>query len=641
MIKVTDATKLALTKLRSRKLRLFITIFISGVLFSSLFLSTFIFRGFINDVENFNKEGFASRYILAAQETNINSDMYSSNETIQKRAEEIQKDLVNRKKIEAKKIGIEYDPKTEPPLITTIDSPDGKIKYLEATLPSAKLAIDEYATKNPKPGLSELKKQVGEENILGSFTINQFIQSTDSPKLKVIKDDKESFEPDTNNPSLQDPNSIDNFNLNWTLISNELLEPFIVDKSLLKDNEIPIVLPAKTIEGILKIEQLPSSSSSQDRLDRLKQIREKSKDLTFKVCFRNNESSNNITNAIESQKNLELSQKDKTIPRPEVIYGLPEDPCGVVVTKEDKRTKEQKNTTAKQEKYDKIFGKQEPAQQLITFRVIGISPSADYLNLSDVRSLIGSILGSNLGNPSSFFTPSEYAEKNPFVKSAFFGKSIIEKSESYAVEFKNASSAKEALDNKQCTVIFAETQDQAIDSQEECKKQGNYFVLFPFGSSSLAITEIKSGFVKLFNVAGIIVAVLAFIIMIGTVGRTIADSRRETAVFRAIGAKRIDISSIYIIFTICLSLLIIAFSITLALLLSFLIADRYVLDFTNEALIAYNAQDLSRKFTLFQIYPPDLIKLFGLVILAGLLSVSFPLLRNVRRNPINDMRDEN
>ena len=129
--------------------------------------------------------------------------------------------------------------------------------------------------------------------------------------------------------------------------------------------------------------------------------------------------------------------------------------------------------------------------------------------------------------------------------------------------------------------------------------------------------------------------------MIGTVGRVIADSRRETAVFRAIGAKRLDIAQIYFTYTVFLAGLVA----TTALLIGFVaasIADsRWSAGLSIDALVAYNAQDLTRQVSLFGMNGGQLLLILGLVVVASLASAIVPLLTNIRRNPIRDMRDEN
>lgn len=56
------------------------------------------------------------------------------------------------------------------------------------------------------------------------------------------------------------------------------------------------------------------------------------------------------------------------------------------------------------------------------------------------------------------------------------------------------------------------------------------------------------------------VVLLAAVIMWITVGRAIADGRHETATFRAIGFKRGDIATVYILYTVILFILVAIFA---------------------------------------------------------------------------------
>ncbi|HEU4984277.1 MAG TPA: hypothetical protein VFT58_01445, partial [Nitrososphaera sp.] len=66
MIRLHDATMLALTKLRTRKVRLVVTIVVSGLLFSALAGASFVARGVMGGISGFSKEGLGDRYIVQA-----------------------------------------------------------------------------------------------------------------------------------------------------------------------------------------------------------------------------------------------------------------------------------------------------------------------------------------------------------------------------------------------------------------------------------------------------------------------------------------------------------------------------------------------------------------------------------------------
>ena len=128
--------------------------------------------------------------------------------------------------------------------------------------------------------------------------------------------------------------------------------------------------------------------------------------------------------------------------------------------------------------------------------------------------------------------------------------------------------------------------------------------------------------------------------MMGTVGKIIADSRRETAVFRAIGAKRLDIAQIYLTYTMFIAFLISVVSIALGWAVALYVQSRYGETATVEAIVSFNSQDLNREFMLVGLNAREIIMLIGVIFAGSMLSAVLPLLTNLRRNPIRDMRDE-
>lgn len=156
MIGLRDAAMLALTKLRTRKIRLMVTIVVSGLLFSGLAAASFVAHGVINSIDTFSKEGLGSRYITAAYPITYYS--FYENEEVIERAIAIHKDLVARKQAEAKRLGIPYDPSAESSPVNEFDTPNGKHRSLDFMTPAGKQALLEYLAANPLPGEKDLKK---------------------------------------------------------------------------------------------------------------------------------------------------------------------------------------------------------------------------------------------------------------------------------------------------------------------------------------------------------------------------------------------------------------------------------------------------------------------------------------------------
>lgn len=652
MIRLTDACLLAYTKLRARKVRLIVTVVISSLLFGLLAFSSFVVRGVVKSTNSFAEEGFGRRYILSADSYGNNSFAVFTDSNVLNRAIALQKDEIARKKIEAKRLGIDYDPTTERLVYYEGDGPNGKGKYLDSSHPLALQAVREFLSQNPPPGLPELKK-LGEAYQAINFYESRYLSFGDpsggSGELKVLKDGKEEFkniQEQANNPF---GGGLDSFAGNWSVMSGELLKVFTLDNNTglnTPEGVIPIVAPYSAVEQLLKLSPVPASAPAKVRLSRLQEVRSKASKLEFSVCHRNAISSALISQAMSQRAELEQNKNNKDYQKPALIYDLPSEPCGPVRIVRDVRTADEKALTRKQETFRQLFGEEAPAQTTLRFVVIGVSPDPPSFNTAFVDSLISSIVSSNIGN--GWYTPLEYTERVPLVAKLFPENQINGRPTSRFVELPNASQARQMLKEAGCQPDFMVHSSppngnvQTIaDPYAVCNSVGKHFTFMPFGSSSLALDELQKGFSKVLRIAALVVVVIAGLIMMGTLGRIIADARRETAVFRAIGAKRLDIAQVYVTYTLAVSILIIGVSIAIGFMLAQIAQSRFGARFTVSSLLAYNARDLTRQFYLYAWNSKDMLLITASALGAGLISTIFPLIRNLRRNPIRDMRDEN
>lgn len=640
MIRFRDSLTLALTKLRTRKVRLLVTIIVSGLLLSGLMAASFITRGAFASIENFNKEGLGKRFIVSG--TDIRSvDLYQKTEVIDL-ALQIHKDTVARKKTEAKRLGIEYNAAQDPSPVNEVDTPNGKERYLSPEVPTGKQAIEQYLSSHPSTSKADFEKLAAQYNPKAVYS-SKVLRWLPDGRLQVLKDGKESFNDASQAKGRPAPEgSLESFTYNWNIMNSTLLEPFVLKgQNLQTDSKgnIPIVIPISAAEKLLKLKGLPATADAAEKLERTKEIRQKITDVTFNVCYRNATSASLVDNAIAVQQEVARNKEKKDYKKPEFIYGLPTQACGDVPIARDVRSKEQRTIDNKQEEFERIFGKPAALQSNIGFRVVGIVPDFSFSSATGVVQILSSLVISSLG--SGWFTPSEEALKNPLATKIFSENSLAMggSSETFYAEFNTSKDAKTFIEKATCTADY--NFDSAMqDPFKKCTEEGKAFTLTAFGSNSLALEDTKKAFSKVFQIAALVVAAIGAIIMMGTVGRMIADSRRETAVFRAIGAKRLDIAQIYILYTLLISVLIGVFAFLGGSLAASIAQGRYGGDFTTQALVAYNAQDLAQTFSLYRLHPQDVLFLAALAVISGLLSVSVPLIRNLRRNPIRDMRDD-
>ena len=117
-------------------------------------------------------------------------------------------------------------------------------------------------------------------------------------------------------------------------------------------------------------------------------------------------------------------------------------------------------------------------------------------------------------------------------------------------------------------------------------------------------------------------------------------SRRETAVFRAIGAKRSDIASVYVLYSLWVAARIALFAAGLGLLIAGIVHVLYAKSATQSAQLAYAVFTPEPKFSFLGFGSPVLWWILIGIVAMSLVAITPPLLRNIRRNPIKDMRDE-
>lgn len=645
MIRAREATMLAFTKLRTRKVRLVVTIIISGLLFSVLAAASIAARGTFASVASFSSEGLSDRYIAQATPFNQQATLFMNPEIID-RAVAINKDIVARKKAEAKRLGLEYNAEDDSQPVDSYPGPNGKSRQsLNPTHPASIQAAQEYLASHTQlaAGVPELKHQAQAYNAQRYYESRVIPYGIDGA-LQVLKGGKESYDTDKNT-SMGGPSSgIDSFGTSWTLMSKDLLKPFILPGQNLErgsDGSIPIIIPISAAEQLTGMKALGSSATSADRLERTKELRTAAKDINFEVCYRNAASLQYVQDAVSAQQEIERNKNKKDYRKPDLQYGLPESACSATTVVRDVRTKEQKAVDAKQQEYDRLFGASEPATAIMRFRVVGLVPDADYDMSTNVTQIIKSLVTSSLGN--GWYAPVEAATQDTTVKQLFYGSTspFNPAYPTYYAEFDRAADARRFIDEQHCEPNYRNYDPQSGDDPaQHCIDAGTLFAVQPFGSNSLGLESVQRGFSRIFTLVGLGIAIVAALIMMGTVGKMIADSRRETAVFRAIGAKKLDIAQIYVLYTIFLSLLITAFAVAIGLLAAMGAHMQWSPQVTQEALIAYNAQDLSKVFRLYGFHLPDMLYLLGIAVVAGLLSALFPLIRNLRRNPIRDMRDD-
>jgi len=592
-----------------------------------------VFQGGLRSVTKFNKNGLGSRYIAQATPDFPLGGNWFQSKALMDRAQEIYDQTVSDKKAAAKSLGIPYDSTTE---VAPTVNPDGVAThtYLSLAAPSAQKAVQEYIAAHPSPGLPDLRR------VSTPYHPIDFYATTPVPiinGLTPMDNGVESFA-DPSNPASGFNISNDFFQQNpFSLMPTQLTKPFMLShtKWSSKSDAIPIMVPYATATKLMGLSPLPAGSSATKKLARIQELYAKAGDVSLIACYRNAVSVDQIQTAISTAAEIAKNKGNKAYQKPELIYGLP-DPasCGAAPIVSDKRTKQEISLADKQRTFDAEFGATiDPDQQKIVFDIVGLVPDQQNAPSNTASGILQGLVGSSLAG--TIAIPQAMYNQLPSV--ARYDSILLPKQQGFSfglsamnyVEFSSADAARGFITHTSCTAR----------SNGTCATPAKPFQLAAFGSDSIALQDLQHKFSTFFKIAGLVVVGIAIVIMTGTVGRMLADSRRETAVFRAIGAKRIDIASTYGIYTLLLSGMVAGVALVIGLLVAWLFDEHFWKMATVHAQLAFGGANSQQQFH-FLGYSTQIWLVAGAAVAAGLVSMILPVVRNIRRNPIKDMRDE-
>ena len=634
MIRFLDAAILAHTKLRTHRVRTGISVGVAGILFGLMLAVIMVSQGVFESVERFSKEGLGDRMIMTVSQfssTMASPYDYADDAAFIAEVEQHHAEYVAKKKTLAVKYQIDYNPKTEDPSPVEVHRDTGKKHIIESMI------SDQHVM-----AVSQKRSSAQEK----PFDINQYLAAYPSAKvlpdnspvqprdgaLQYMQKGKESAllpENERSTSARDEPPSLS--------VTNETItRPFIATTFDASRGEVPVVVPFSHAEKMLGLKPLPKDSVRQDKLKRLQEVRERVGEVTASFCYRNAASQRTLEQAVAQQKEIAANKNNREYQAPPLQYAVPaSDSCGAVVTTKDTRTTREKEQAERQTAYEKELGvySGDPVQHKVTVRAVGISGDVTDSMASTVGDMVASMLGSWLGY-NVWTVPADLLrqlpdESRPEVLfssgSAHAGVPVSEHAQvdTYFVEFTNKDEARQVLKR---------------NSQDMAGERSVY--VSPYGSATLVVDELRMGLEKVLLWALAVIGGIALIILASIIGRTVAEGRRESAVFRAIGARRVDVGSIYGTYALLLSLRVVIFAVVLGAAMALVVEVLYQADATMGARLAYAAIDVTKEFHLFSIWSWYIPVIMVAIVAVGLLASVIPILLGARRNPIRDMRNE-
>lgn len=558
MLRVLDAGKLALTKLRTRKIRLAATIIIAGLLFAIIVFGLTVLRASADSVERFGRGTMATRYLMSYSNynANLNQVRFEATQDVKNRVLALHQKRIAEKQAAAKALGVEYDASTEAaPIVKDFPEDPGSLNLNS-------WAVNEFLKQyNTETNPLTPAKTGAAARRLGAIK-SYPVQSLEGQggALAFMVSGRESFRDDEEAPErIRDLADAVN---QQTIVDESLLQYYFLDNRR-RDlgDEIPVFVSYDDAAALLGKKPLPADSTPRQHLQRMQDLRREAAGITMQVCYRNAASSELIQQAAEQQRASANKTKDSTDVKPSIEYALPSaDSCGAVAITKDNRSKSEKAASEKLQQFNQQFSTENltPQQAKLTYRVVGLLPSKN-LQTTELKDFFANMLSANL--PERWVIPKQTFEASAAAKKYLPG--VLSVSNTRTSALLSGAVVYEFASADQARNFDRATRCEGSSKDKDLCADGIHNFVMPFGSNSIVLDEVRQQITPIIWYALLgVVGVAAFILML-TISRTIADSRKESAVFRALGATRLDIAQIYLTYTLLLAGLIALFAFSL------------------------------------------------------------------------------
>jgi len=660
MIRLGYAMKLARTKLRSKRGMLIASVAVASLLYAALIAGVIAFTGAEKSANEFVKEAGNDRYLVKAR-PNIPYDKLSFSLTPSldeiREITAYEKQYYTELKERYAALGLEYSEESEVPALEPFAFADPalpeeqRVKINNASPVIQEMQDEKFKTytetaTNTFNDLKEVGAQYGAD---GYYIVDQATSLPPIPQLRLVQDDKEDFsasQPKTGGDLSSYgyyTNAIYNGLYNFTDRANLSRYLLTTDASELKG--IPVVVSAQEAATLfgekLSIGEEPEAAN--EKRSWLRDVQSKIKNQTYQACYRNSVEQSLLEKVQRDYAEIKNNEGNAEYQKPNLIYDYPEAVCGAIPIKEDTRTAAEKQAEADSEATQKKLGTyREPTHKLLTFQIVGVKhaqPTLDYTQGIEqyVRSLLtpnDQFASSSLEIPIEMYEALPHELKFDTISQREKSGTVIQRAlanedfTARVLEFTSAESARAFMNNETCSV----------SEETNCDKK---YIGSPYGSNYLILDEISRLFSRIAAIAFPAVLGLAALIIWFTISRIMAENRKETAVYRAMGAKRRDVIGIYVIYVLLVSLLILAVSFMLGAVAAFGVDYFYGATLTDTAITSMSiATNDAPRFSLFNLPSPLLLVVMGSIFAVSLAASFHPLIRNTLRSPIHDIRDE-
>lgn len=657
MISIYDATRLAQTKLQIKKGSLFISILIPSVLFSIVLALIMVGTGLSEAATSFTSYVYRQGYPLKISPV-ISDENLLTYKKISLTTADVQKikqfeiSYNNEQKKLYDKAGVQYAaPLPENglllPDITAPDTvPANERYFLNINSPIygkfEQSELSNYLRSAPNK-LSSLKSLAGRYNGSG-FYKSYPIKIGQIPDQRLILDDKEDLRDPHASPA-QDNTMYGLFtravrNSSYQVQNDPSFTKYITYTDPPSELQgIPVIISAQEAAILFGQKYSISSTPPADAAAKKQWLQSAQKALTgrtYQACYRNAAERSLVSKIQQDTLNNHLHDNDELYQAPTLQYQLPSSPCGDITIKSDNRTTAEKQRGLIEIANAKKLGVYTaPYHAKVTYQIVGLI-DAEASKTNNFIDLAKGLLTDTVPISSAVIPEHLFSKIPETLKSAI--------NTTGEVSDTNNALADENISDT--TIFFHSIQDaRAFLKNEACEMWvspcSRLYKAAPVGSNYLIIEDV----IRMFNTfiiwAPIVAMLLAAAVLAVTITRVIIDSRRETAIYRSMGARKHDIVLIYSIYAILISLRVIVVSLAISLIMAITVQisyGQYLQDILN--FYANPQAGAGLRVNLIALSSPNLLYVILIIILSCISAAIIPIFRNVMRSPIEDMRSE-
>ncbi|HKX72785.1 MAG TPA: ABC transporter permease [Candidatus Saccharimonadales bacterium] len=593
-MRIVDAYILARTKRKTRRIRTALVTVVSALLFAVLFFGAFIAAGVVQGANEVKDVGFNSRYLTSILSTGRpawNYDEISNKIYAQMDAE-----------LRAKKVTVDQN---------THNDPSYMAEYTRR-LSGEMGAKDKEALKRFEESLPGLGKPTATYHLRG-LALNEALTHHENyqadPKVKRL----ETFAETKAEPEDKDPlTRMEFYSAEKDMLRTQLAPGQTFDWQ--PGQPVPLILPYPYLERLAGRSFANIDAATKNAA--YKELIAAYSGKILNYCHRTTTAQQQLQDVVAYNHDA-AKDKDKTT-NPIAIPV-----CGDFDQKLLKKLgiiSEPATTEPKP-----LFAAPAlpaPKTTRVEFKIVGFIPGQDQYN-TDLLTSIFSGVTTFPAVPNPAIIPREVAVADAVFTIA--SQDVFRTQEFLFVDFASRDDQKAFLTNG-C-------------QGDECNSGSKPFMQ-PFGNLSVALEGIYRVLVGVVLGAVVAMMIIAALMILFTISKVIADSTKEVAVFRALGARRRDIAQIYYTYGCMLAVSALLFAgiigATGAYAANVAFGDRFAATLVQSV----GAYTQNPTINLIGVEPIWLLGVTGALLLAAMIGITIPVLAALKRKLITILREE-